>query len=635
MEDIIHLLPDSVANQIAAGEVVQRPASIVKEMMENSIDADATEVQVLITDGGKTCVQIIDNGKGMSETDARMSFERHATSKINKATDLYNLHTMGFRGEALASIAAVAQIDLKTRRAEDELGTHIEIAGSRVERQEPVACAVGSNFSVRNLFYNIPARRKFLKTNQTELNNIVSDFQRIALVYPSISFTLVHNGTEVFKLRSTTLRQRIVDVFGKKINESLLPVEVDTSLVRISGYVATPETSRKKGSNQFFFVNGRYMRHPYFHSAVMHAYENLIPAGEQVSYFLYISVPTDTIDVNVHPTKTEIKFDNEQPIWQVIAAAVKEALGKYSSVPTIDFDTVDRPDIPVAGVGNTVVKLPESNASAYNPFHSQRPSYKPQSTEWEKLYKGLETFERDKNESKPKIDSLVRPEEEYVLDSLLNRSQESQQSSIWNTETDKQEDFKSEFADVAQCPHFQYKGKYIITPSIHGVLVVDQHRAHVRVLYDTYLNKTANHSHVTQGLLFPEIVQFTTKEALCVDNIFSTLESLGFDISNLGGGSYSINGVPNDIEGLNPTTLLHDLVYAALEHGEVISDEVNQAVALAMAQSAAIVYGQVLTDEEIVKLLEQLFQLSTPLRTPDGKIVFTVIEHRNIEKMFN
>lgn len=635
MEDIIHLLPDSVANQIAAGEVVQRPASIVKEMMENSIDADATEVQVLITDGGKTCVQIIDNGKGMSETDARMSFERHATSKINKATDLYDLHTMGFRGEALASIAAVAQIDLKTRRAEDELGTHIEIAGSRVERQEPVACAVGSNFSVRNLFYNIPARRKFLKTNQTELNNIVSDFQRIALVYPSISFTLVHNGTEVFKLRSTTLRQRIVDVFGKKINESLLPVEVDTSLVRISGYVATPETSRKKGSNQFFFVNGRYMRHPYFHSAVMHAYENLIPAGEQVSYFLYISVPTDTIDVNVHPTKTEIKFDNEQPIWQVIAAAVKEALGKYSSVPTIDFDTVDRPDIPVVGVGKSVVKLPESNAPAYNPFHSQRPSYKPKSTEWESLYKGIETFERNKDESKPKIDSLVRPEEEFVLDSLINRSQDSQQSSIWNTETDKQEDFKSEFADVAHCPHFQYKGKYIITPSIHGVLVVDQHRAHVRVLYDTYLNKIANHSHVTQGLLFPEIVQFTTKEALCVDNIFSTLESLGFDISNLGGGSYSINGVPNDIEGLNPTTLLHDLVYAALEHGEVISDEVNQAVALAMAQSAAIVYGQVLTDEEIVKLLEQLFQLSTPLRTPDGKIVFTVIEHRNIEKMFN
>nr|MBP9495540.1 DNA mismatch repair endonuclease MutL [Bacteroides sp.] len=343
MSDVIRLLPDSVANQIAAGEVIQRPASIVKELVENAIDAEASNIYVLVTDAGKTCIQVIDDGKGMSETDARLSFERHATSKIREASDLFALRTMGFRGEALASIAAVAQVELKTRPASEEVGTKIVIAGSKFESQEVVSCPKGSNFSVKNLFFNIPARRKFLKANSTELSNILAEFERIALVNPDVSLSLYSNDAEVFNLPASSLRQRILSVFGKKLNQQLLTVDVDTTMIKVSGFVAKPETSRKKGMHQYFFVNGRYMRHPYFHKAVMDAYEQLIPAGDQITYFLYFEVDPANIDVNIHPTKTEIKFENEQAIWQILAAAVKESLGKFSAVPSIDFDTADMP----------------------------------------------------------------------------------------------------------------------------------------------------------------------------------------------------------------------------------------------------------------------------------------------------
>ena len=346
MSDIIHLLPDSVANQIAAGEVIQRPASVIKELVENAIDADAQNIHVLVTDAGKTCIQIIDDGKGMSETDARLSFERHATSKIREAADLFALRTMGFRGEALASIAAVAQVELKTRLESEELGTKLVIAGSKVESQEAVSCSKGSNFSVKNLFFNVPARRKFLKANSTELSNILAEFERIALVHPEVAFSLYSNDSELFNLPVSPLRQRILAIFGKKLNQQLLNIEVNTTMVKISGYIAKPETARKKGAHQYFFVNGRYMRHPYFHKAVMEAYEQLIPVGEQVSYFIYFEVDPANIDVNIHPTKTEIKFENEQAIWQILSASVKESLGKFSAIPSIDFDTEDMPDIP-------------------------------------------------------------------------------------------------------------------------------------------------------------------------------------------------------------------------------------------------------------------------------------------------
>ena len=347
MSDVIQLLPDSVANQIAAGEVIQRPASVIKELVENAIDADAKRIDVVVVDAGRTSIQVIDDGRGMSETDARLAFERHATSKIRKADDLFALSTMGFRGEALASIAAVAQVKLKTRMSESEVGTELVISASKVVQQQPISCPVGSNFIVDNLFFNVPARRKFLKTNTTELNNILTAYERITLVYPDIAFTLHSNGTELINLRPGSLRQRIVDVFGKRLNQVLLPVEVDTSLCRIKGFVGKPESAKKKGAHQFFFVNGRYMKHPYFHKAIMNAFDRLVAVGMQVPYFIYFDVTPSDIDVNIHPTKPEIKFENEQPIWQILSAAVNDAIGKFCEIPSIDFDTEGKPDIPL------------------------------------------------------------------------------------------------------------------------------------------------------------------------------------------------------------------------------------------------------------------------------------------------
>ena len=595
-------------------------------MVENSIDAGADDIQVLVVDGGKTSVQVIDNGKGMSETDARMAFERHATS----------LSTMGFRGEALASIAAVAQIDLRTRRAEDELGTHIRISGSKIELQEPDMCPVGSNFSVNNIFYNVPARRKFLKSNQTELTNIINEFERMVLVYPQISFSLHHNGAEVYKLPKSSLRQRIVDVFDKKINADLLAVDAETSLVNVSGFVGKPETAKKKGARQFFFVNGRYMRHPYFHSAVMHAYENLIPVGEHVSYFIYLAVDPSSIDVNVHPTKTEIKFDNEQPIWQVLTAVVKEALGKYSHVPTIDFDVEDRPYIPVMGAGGTTTQAPVRTPLTYNPFHaSSKPHTTAQRSEWEALYKGVENFHLDDTTQHLGSQSLVDSSEEYIVNSLIGQKQEDDTASLWQANTEALDDgFQRELNDVASLPHFQYKGRFIVAPFSEGLLIVDQHRAHVRILYEENILRIQHQKRESQGLLFPELVQFSANEQLAVENILDQLECIGFELTNLGGGTFSIQGVPSGIEGLSPSALLHDLVYAAIDCGLSATEKINHSIALAMAQSSAIVYGQVLTDEEMKQLLSRLFSLSTPMRAPDGKIVFHVIPHKQIEKLF-
>ena len=381
MSDIIQLLPDSVANQIAAGEVIQRPASVIKELVENAVDAKASLIQVILKDAGRTLIQVIDNGKGMSATDARLAFERHATSKIRVADDLFSLHTMGFRGEALASIAAIAQVELRTKRKEEEMGTLITLAASTVESQECVSCPTGSNFCVKNIFYNVPARRKFLKSNQVELSNIINEFERIALINPEVSFILKHNDNELFNLQPGNFRQRIVSIYGKGMNQQLLPLEIETSLIKISGYIGKPEAARKRNALQYFFVNGRYMRHPYFHKAVMQSYEQLIPVGEMPNYFINFTVEPSQIDVNIHPTKTEIKFENEQAIWQIISATVKEALGKFSAVPSIDFDMADAPEIPIFQKNNPVAP-PKSNFNpSYNPFkmstgeNSRRPDF--------------------------------------------------------------------------------------------------------------------------------------------------------------------------------------------------------------------------------------------------------------------
>lgn len=638
MDDIIHLLPDSVANQIAAGEVVQRPASIVKELVENSIDAGAENIQVVVVDGGKTSVQVIDDGKGMSDTDARLSFERHATSKIFKATDMFGLTTMGFRGEALASIAAVAQVELKTRRPVDDLGSFIRISGSKIELQEPVACPSGCNFAVKNLFYNVPARRKFLKTNQTELSNVIADFERIVLVYPNIHFSLHNNGSEIFDLPKTTMKQRILDVFGKKINSELLPIEAETSLVSVSGYVAKPECSRKKGAKQYFFVNGRYMRHPYFHSAVMRAYENLIPSGEHVSYFVYLKVDASSIDVNVHPTKTEIKFDEEQSIWQVLSAVVKEALGKFTDVPSIEFDVVDKPEIPVMGFGK-YVSAPPQFKSDYNPFKTKMPSGMG-TTGWEELYKDLTSVDSGKIEANPmpismggnRIDecpdkpiTVAYGEEDEYRPANMNGADD-----IWSKSSSSGQTLVTD--DILS--FFQLKGRYIVLPVKSGVMLIDQHRAHVRVLYERYMSSMVEQKGVSQRILFPEIVQFSKSEALAMDEIYSELQFVGFELSNLGGGSYSILGVPAGADDVDPVMLLRNLVVSSLEKNGDVKIDARESIVLSLAYSAAIPYGQVLQDKEIEQLIGDLFATASPMITPDGKTVATIIEQNAIDRLF-
>ncbi len=628
MSDVIQLLPDSVANQIAAGEVIQRPASVVKELVENSIDAGARTIDILIMDAGKTSIQVIDDGKGMSETDARLAFERHATSKIRAFADLSTLMTMGFRGEALPSIAAVSQIELKTRREEDELGTSIRIAGSKVEEQEVVSCSKGCNFSVKNLFFNVPARRKFLKSNQTELNNILTEVDRIVLVHPDVSFSLSHNGTELYKLPAASLRMRLMNVFGKKINEQLLSLEVETTLIRISGYIAKPEYARKKGTHQYFFVNGRYMRHPYFHKAVMEAYEQLIPTGEQISYFIYMEVDPANIDVNIHPTKTEIKFENDQAIWQILAAAVKETLGKSNAVPSIDFNTEDMPNIPIYQA-----QAPTAPAINYNPHfnpfdsHSDKSSYSRKPIEWEEAYRGLEKETSDIVRSKIQGEdnlfdplSLDLPEEEEIIPSKGNDI--FVPSGITNETT------------AVSSFHYQFKGQYIITSVKSGLMIIDQHRAHTRVLYNRYMEQIERQRGNSQGMLFPEMLHFTSAESVMLDFIWDDLTAVGFDLSNLGGGSYSINGIPSGTEGLNHAELIRSMVCDAIEKGNDVKDEIRSGVALSLAKSAAIVPGQVLSDTEMNELVESLFACNTPNYTPDGKKTLAVVTMDDIHKLF-
>lgn len=621
MSDIIHLLPDSVANQIAAGEVIQRPASVIKELVENAIDAEAQNIHVLVADAGKTCIQVIDDGKGMSETDARLSFERHATSKIREAADLFALRTMGFRGEALASIAAVAQVELKTRSQAEELGTKIVIAGSKVESQEVVSCPKGSNFSIKNLFFNIPARRKFLKANSTELSNILTEFERIALVHPDVAFSLYSNDSELFNLQASQLRQRIMAIFGKKLNQQLLSVDVDTTMIKISGYVAKPETARKKGAHQYFFVNNRYMRHPYFHKAVMDAFEQLIPTGEQISYFIYLEIDPANIDVNIHPTKTEIKFENEQAIWQILSAAVKESLGKFNAVPSIDFDTEDMPDIPA--FDQTLPSAPPTvhYNSDFNPFKSSGSgsSYSRPKVDWEDLYGGLEKASKmNQSESTPDFESesVSQMEEESIVktapDTLYVGQSVIEKGNL----------------------HLQFKGRFILTSVKSGLMLIDQHRAHIRVLFDRYMVQLKQRQGVSQGVLFPEILQLPASEAAMLQGIMDELSAVGFDLSNLGGGSYAINGIPSGIEGLNPVELIRSMLHTAMEKGNDVKEEIQHILALTLARAAAIVYGQVLTNEEMISLVDNLFACVSPNYTPDGRVVLTTIKEEDIEKLF-
>lgn len=618
MDDIIHLLPDSVANQIAAGEVVQRPSSIVKEMVENSIDAGADYIQVHILDGGRACVQVIDNGCGMSETDARMAFERHATSKINNASDIYSLTTMGFRGEALASIAAVAQVEMKTRRPDDETGTLLQIDGAKVMDHRPVACPVGTNISVRNLFFNIPVRRKFLKKTQTEFNSILQDFERIVLVYPNIRFLLTHNEVSVLNLDKEGLKARIANVCGEKTTDGLLPVQTQTNLVNVMGFVGKPEMAKRKGARQFFFVNGRFMKHSYFHTAVERAYDNIIPQGEHPNYFIYLQVDPQNIDVNVHPTKTEIKFENEQMLWQIINAVVREALGKFNEIPSIDFTHRDDDiNIPVMSKAGFNVRVTPPKTS-YNPFKKDGgQSYASVPYQWERLYPDKKDETPDKGE-------------EFILEGVLSR-QVPLQTSLWGND---QSEGELDERDVAQEGMFQYKSKYIVTIVRGKVTLIDQHRAHVAYLFAEYIDKLRNKKMMTQGLLFPEIIHLTKAEDNSIGEIADELKSLGFDTTPLGGGAYSLNGVPAGMTGGDYPTLLKNLICVAMENKGAARTNVYEKLALAMAQSEAIPYGQRLSKEEMEDLVNKWNEIKRPNRSPDGKAIYNFIEDNFIERLF-
>ena len=613
MNDIIHLLPDSVANQIAAGEVVQRPSSVVKELMENAVDAGATTVKVVVSDGGRTLIQVIDNGKGMSETDARIAFERHATSKISNANDLFALSTMGFRGEALASIAAVAEVELHTRRETDELGTHLVISASRLESQEPAMVPVGSNFKVKNLFFNIPARRKFLKSMQTELNNIVTEFERVALVNCGVEFSLSHNGTEMISLPPSSFRQRIVSLFGKKINAQLIEVGVESPLVCIRGFVGSPESAKKKGALQFFFVNGRYMRHPYFAKAVSEAYGAVLPQGEQVSFFLCLDVDPSRIDVNIHPTKTEIKFEDEQSLWKIISAAVRESLGRFNATPSLDFDDETLPDIPVmdiSGSAGAPVSAPKIKYTpGYNPFNSKRNGGRLPGESWESLYEGIQGDEKPIDPS-PFDDALC-----------LEPS-----SSLCGHEASL---YPEEFV-----PLTQYKAKYILIPVKSGLMWVHQHRAHVRVLFEKYISQLSEQNAPSQGLLFPERLELSVAESLALDSVSVELSSLGFDISSLGSGSYAINGVPVGLDGLSYTDLLMDLLRSVMEQTREAKESISERIANSMAKQVAIVKGLVLSMDEMKALIDDLFRCAAPSRTPDGRTIVYIMPDSEIERRF-
>ena len=597
--DIIHLLPDSVANQIAAGEVIQRPASCLKELVENSLDAGATRIQVIVRDAGRTLLQVIDNGIGMSEMDARLAFERHATSKIREAQDLFSLRTMGFRGEALASICAVAQVEMTTRRAEDETGTLIEIHGSDVVRQEPCVCPVGTNIKVSNLFFNVPVRRKFLKTDQTELRNLLTEFYHIVLVYPKVNFTFVHNDEIILELPSGTEKQRIEAIFGNPkrnvYTSAFVEVNTETELVSIRGFVVKPENATRK-AEQYFFVNGRYMRHPYFQKAVLTAYSGMLTADYQPSFFIYFDINPESIDVNIHPTKTEIKFADEQAIFQILMASVREALGKFTLAPTIDFDTRGAIDIPAPSTEH--VSRPQVAVDpTYNPFHTRGTIYPDKAPQqWESLYEA--------------------PQSSRNIDIPVSRNIDI-----------------PEFRD-AEMPLWQYNGKYILLPGEEGLTMIHQHRAHVMVLYHRFLDQMTHAQGASQQLLFPEVISLSPDDMVLVEQITGDLRAIGFDLEQLSPDSYSIQGVPAQMADQSPVPVLQQIIEKVRSRGADTQSEWREQIALSLAQSTAIPLGKSLSEQEMRQIVDDLMQLPSHRITPDGKTIVSLLTNEEIEKRF-
>ncbi|MFL5753020.1 MAG: DNA mismatch repair endonuclease MutL [Bacteroidia bacterium] len=616
MADIISLLPENVANQIAAGEVVQRPASVVKELLENAIDAGATQIKLIVKDAGKTLVQVMDNGKGMSETDARMSFERHATSKIKTSEDIFRIATKGFRGEALAAISAVAQVELKTKMKTSDLGTLIEIEANKVVRQEACSCSDGSSFSVKNLFYNVPARRNFLKEDSTELRHIIDEFERVALPHPEISFIFYSNNNEIYNLPATHLIQRIAGLYSNNLKEKLVSVEETTTYLKIKGYVGKPEAAKKRRGEQFFFVNNRFIKSGYLHHAVMSAYEELISPDEFPSYFLFLDLPANMIDINIHPTKTEIKFEDEKTIYAMLRTTVKRSLGKNNLAPSLDFETEQSFEFNYSK-DNKILTAPKISFNPeYNPFKTNTKTdsdytkslHKNNLQNWQNLYGDY--VSKDKEETKP---------------GGLNIESEIEQEKLFD---------EAPAIHPEKVKSFQLHNKYIVMEAASGLFLVDQQRAHEKILYDHYLQAFSNHAINSQQELFPNTVELSVTDYTLVQELQNDLKTLGFDIENFGKNSVVIHGIPADLHGINSAEMLEGILENfKLNNLEVKLDKRDN-LCRAMAKNTCIKYGKALGEEEIKLLLSHLFATETPGYTVNGKNIIVELNINELEKLF-
>ncbi len=614
MPDIIHLLPESVANQIAAGEVVQRPASVVKELMENAIDARATSIKLVVKDAGKTLIQVTDNGIGMSETDARMSFERHATSKIKKTEDLFQIMTKGFRGEALASIAAVAQVEMKTRQQGAQIGTLLEIEGSKIKRHEAEQCSEGTTFAIKNLFFNVPARRYFLKSDAIELRHIIDEFQRVVLTHPDIEFSFTHNGAEVFTLPSVALRQRIVHVFGTRYNEKLVPVDESTDIVSVSGFIGKPDTAKKTRGEQFFFINNRFIKNAYLHHAVMSAFQDLIPNGQFPMYMLYMTIDPAQIDINIHPTKTEIKFQDERAVYAILHAAVRRALGRFNIAPSLDFEQETAIQISPVRVGQEVRPPSVQINPDFNPFETDsKPKRESAVSGW---------FEKREQSSDGWQDLL------QIKNDVAQRENQHipQQEEVLQTEVD------FELDDDTQ--PFQLHRKYIVCTTPKGMMLIDQQRAHQRVLFEKYLRQMEAGKGMVQQLLFPVEILLTPADIALLQSQTEDIQALGFDLVWIENKGFEIMGVPADASTNDGQRLMEDFVEQLKNERENLHYKPRERMAWALARSSSIRYGQMLTEPEMSNILAQLMQCAMPYAAEHNKPTLVTISMSQLEQQF-
>ena len=626
--DIIKLLPESVANQIAAGEVIERPASVIKELVENSVDAGADSIEIVIKDAGRTLIQVVDNGKGMSVTDARMAFERHATSKIRKADDLFTLHTMGFRGEALPSIAAVSELEMTTMRGGDELGTKIVIKASKVESQEPVASVKGTNIMVKNLFYNFVARRRFLKKDSVELSHIVQEFERLALVNPGIALKLTHNGSVLHQLQRSSLRARIGALFGKNLEKNLIPVETETSLAVIKGFISLPSAAKTRGAKQYFFVNGRNMRHPYFHKAVVSCFENLIAKDAQPQYFLNFDVPPEKIDVNIHPKKHEIKFEEEQSIWQILTASIRNSLGRYNVGTTIDFDNIGEPDIPPLVEGGPLVDSPVDTTgdTDYTPFAT--PDF--DMRVWDER---PEEHRLDFSQAVSRPSSLNGPSPKR-RDSGRQINIPSNWDALYAAFTDEKNREQNQTKDETRRSFWQLRNRYILTETSGGLLIIDQHRAHVTILYHSMMEANQGGNLASQNLLFEMPLDLEQSQKIILDSSIDIIERLGFRI-HTSDDQYLLTAVPSVLDRSDPVDMLRKIIGDLAETGADIESDVISRLSLTLARGAAIQPGQSLTTTEQEHIVNSLFKLESPRYTPDGHLIIADLDDDALSRFFS